>query len=150
MSTITSGSPLRPIRSRSSANAPASSGNACAGVQAPRGEASSVPEPTSTASEQARSSPITNRSAALAREMSLFDPGTAGIAVTPSMLCDEFANTRGSSNPSVPPYSSASLSGSGKAGSPGGSQSTTSGSISGEHERRGEPADRCLTPRGKL
>ena len=74
-----------------------------AAVQAPRGEASSVPEPTTTASAQARRRPITNRSAALAPAISLFDPGIDGIAVTPSMLCTKFANTRGPSNPSVPP-----------------------------------------------
>ena len=89
VSTTTSGSPERPMRARSSAKASAASGNACLGVQAPRGEASSVPEPTTTASAQARRSPITNRSAALAAAISLFDPGTDGIAVTPSMRLDE-------------------------------------------------------------
>ena len=52
-----------------------------------------MPEPTTTASAQARSSPITNRSAALPAAISLFDCGIDGIATTPSIVATKFANS---------------------------------------------------------
>ena len=53
-------------------------GNACSAVHSERGEAAIVPAPITTASAQARSSPITNRSAALPAAISLFDPAPTG------------------------------------------------------------------------
>ena len=94
-STTTSGAAGRPSRARSSAKPAAAGGQACSGVQTDAGEAVSVPEPITSASAHARSSPITNRSEVLSPATSLFEPGTDGIATTPSMLATKFAKTRG-------------------------------------------------------
>ena len=63
----------------------------------------SFPTPITSTSAQARSSPSTNRSAALSPATILFDDGSDGIATTPSSVETKFANRRGSSNPSDPP-----------------------------------------------
>jgi hypothetical protein len=99
----TVGRPGLPRRRRSSANASAAGGYTRSGRQVPFGEASIVPEPTSTASAHARSRPIRKRSASLSAAISAFDPGSSGIATTPSIVCTKLAKTDGSSNPSPPP-----------------------------------------------
>ena len=123
--TATSGSGGRPRRCRSSANAAAAGGYPCSAVQIDLGEAAIVPDPITSTSQQARSNPSSNRSAALPPATILFDEGSDGIATTPSSVETKFANTRGSSNPSDPPYTEASSAGSSNAGSPGASNSTS-------------------------
>ena len=68
---------------------PRRAGNTVSGRQRPRAEARSVPLPIRTTSAAARSSPITKRSASLPPEISRFEPGSDGIATTPSMVCHE-------------------------------------------------------------
>jgi hypothetical protein len=88
---------------RSSANRAAAGGYACSAVQSVPGESRIVSAPTNTASAHARSSPITNRSAALSSLMIRLEWGWPGSATTPSSVATKFAYSRGSANPSGPP-----------------------------------------------
>ena len=103
MSTTTSGAGGFPSAARSSANASAAAGNACSGDHTDPGAAAIVPEPITTASAHARSSPITKRSARLSPATSRFEPGTDGIATMPSIVSTKFAKTVGPSQPIDPP-----------------------------------------------
>jgi hypothetical protein len=78
-------------------------GKARAGVQRELGEAERVPEPITTASQQARRRPIRNLSALLAAATTRFERGSDGIATTPSSVATKFAISRVSGNPSPPP-----------------------------------------------
>ena len=71
--------------------------------QVPCGEASSVPEPTTTASAHARTSARTNRSASLSSPITACERGSRGTATTPSSDSTKFATTQGSSRPIAPP-----------------------------------------------
>ena len=61
------------------------------GRQVPRGLARSTPAPMSTASANARSRPMRNRSASLSPAMNSFERGIAGIATTPSTVATKLA-----------------------------------------------------------
>ena len=98
----TSGAADAPKRSRSSAYSEAAGGKIPSGRQVPRGLARSTPAPMSTASANARSRPITNRSASLFPAMNSFERGIAGIATTPSTVATKLAYTQSSASPRSP------------------------------------------------
>ncbi len=97
--TASIGSGARPSRPRSSANSPAAGGCAFSGVQSALGEPCSVPEPTSTQSAAARSSPMTNRSVSLSPLISRFERGSERMATMPSSVSTKFAYRSGGSTP---------------------------------------------------
>src|SRR5439155_3229230 len=111
VTTATTGCGGRPRRARSSARASAVGGCARSIRHVPFGEARSVPAPTTTASEQARTRARTNLSASLSSPITACERGSLGTATTPSSDSTKFATTQGSSSPIAPPYSASSSSG---------------------------------------